>query len=695
MDIPFRADLLISIIAFSISLSVSLRKNREKQQTLLSLFSFLLAVIFLLKYLFAETSTHIWLRICLGLLIPLPLVNLFLISTFLKEENNFSIELYTIQYIFAPILIVGLSTPIFNSREFVWFIISFIMGMFFFTFTNLLYIGFKSENISLKRKIIFFAILGILSTLFVILSLKFRALIAYSVISTILIIIVLFYINESTTGGRLLDLRDFISRLMVIIIISVLISLIYWIFVILISNNPADMITNSLAVSISIALIFDRFRDYISALVSIYFTARTRDFLTRISHLKKEIPSIINSDQLLKKVIDEIYNTRKVYNCAIYVLSEDRTYYRLLHFSGKPVSERIDNINDHSLIDLVNQQRQVLIKEILEKRFVQESTTSEEIGTTSNIRDVLNSFTRHNITLILPIIVENETVYLLTINDMGPVDTLNAEEIGSLIELTEQISISLENLKVFERIKERDRLAALGEMAAGLAHEIRNPLGAIKGAAQYLNPSRLPQEEAEFLKIIIDETDRLNRVLTQFLDYSRPYQCDFSLVNLDEILKKIIRVFTADPDSRYSIEYKNSTPKTYVKIDIEQFKQVMINILKNAREAMPDGGNIVIRVNMQEQRGRKILSSVFLTDKGRNENVIIEVHDNGIGIDEKDLDKVFIPFFTTKKSGTGLGLAISKKIIEYQNGKLEIFSKKGTGTIVRITLPVSDSEGFR
>lgn len=695
MDIPFGSDLLISIIAFSISLSISFRKTKERGQPLLSLFSFLVAVIFLLKHVFVETSTHIWLRICLGLLVPLPLVNLFLISTFLKEENSLSVELYTIQYIFAPIFIVGLSTPIFNNREFVWFVVSYTTGMFSFTFLDLFYIGMRSEDPSLRRRIISFAGLGILSTLFAVLSIKFKTSILFSGASALFIILTLFYMNESISSGRLLDIQSFTSRILVILILSVLISLIYWIFVILIAQGPAEMILNSLAVSIAIALIFDRFREYITTFIGVYLTTRTKDFLARISRLKREISSIIDSEKLVRRVIDEIYTTRKVSNCAFYMLSEDRICYRLLYSSGRSVPERIDNINDHALIDLINQERRAMVKEILERRSVQETASLEGEGARSTLRDVISSFERHNITLIFPIIVENEVAYLLTINDMGLVDTLNAEEIGALLDLSEQISISLENLKVFERMKERDRLAALGEMAAGLAHEIRNPLGAIKGAAQYLNPANLPQEEAEFLKIIIDETDRLNRVLTQFLDYSRPYQGDFTVVNLDETIRQIIKILAVAPDDKYIIEYKNLCPEATVRVDIEHFKQVMINIMKNAREAMPGGGRIEIRVMREEEGGRRILSSAFLRGRTRNNSLLVEIQDHGIGIDEVDLNKVFIPFFTTKKSGTGLGLAISKKIIEYQNGKLEIFSQKGLGTTVRITLPALEAEKSR
>ncbi|MCX7945010.1 MAG: ATP-binding protein [Deltaproteobacteria bacterium] len=687
-----RSDLVIAIISFSLAVSISLRKERDKQHTLLSLFLFFAALIFLLKHLFYETSTHIWLRLCIGFLISIPLVLLFLISAFLRDENNLSIELYTIQYIFAPILIVGLSTPIFNNREFVWFSISYSLGMLSFIFFNLLYLGYKEENLSQKKRIIIFSLLGILLVTSSILALKINDSTFWIGINSVLILLFLYYITESVLNGKLLDLREFISKILILVIVSVLISILYWIFVVLITYKPIDMIVNSLAVSISIVLMFDGLRQLITSIISHYITARRRDFTTKIKKIRKEISSIIDAEKLLKRVVDEVFASQRVNNCAFFVLSEERTYYQVYYSLGQQVPERIDNILDHSLIEMLNEQKQIIVREIIEKRHTHDSTVLEEGGPQSKLRDVLNSLIRLNISIICPIFIDNEMHYLLTINDADVPEPINAEELGELIELCEQVAVSLQNLKIFERIKERDRLAAIGEMAAGLAHEIRNPLSAIKGAAQYLNPSNLPPEEAEFLKIIIEETDRLNKVLTQFLDYSRPYHAELSTLNLDSILKQIIKLFSSE---KYSIEYANLAQDAIVKIDAEQFKQVIINILKNAQEAMPDGGKIEIKVFNESHLGKRILSTVLLRERERLTKVFIEIKDRGVGIDEKDLKKVFIPFFTTKKSGTGLGLAISKKIIESHNGKLEIFSRLGEGTTVRIVLPSSQMESPR
>jgi signal transduction histidine kinase len=493
-------------------------------------------------------------------------------------------------------------------------------------------------------------------------------------------LLLLFYISESVINTKLLDFQEFVSKVLVLLVLSIVISVIYWIFVIIISNRPSDMILNSLAISISITLLFERLRLYVTNLISSYITARTKDFIARIQRLRKEISSIIDADALLKKVIDDIFASRKVNSCAFLVLSEDKTYYKNYYSLGPQVAEYIDSVLDHSLIEMINEQRQVIVKELLEKKYMQESNITEDGSFQTKTRDVLNSLSRLNITLLFPINIENEVYYLLAINDYGVSDSINAEDLGALIELSEQISVSLSNLKIFESIKERDRLAALGEMAAGLAHEIRNPLGAIKGAAQYLNPANLPQEEAEFLKIIIEETDRLNRVLTQFLDYSRPYQGESSVVNLDSVIKQIIKFYSSGSDLKYQIEYYNSASETLVKIDTEQFKQVLINIIKNAQESMPEGGKIEIKVSKEDRAGKNIFNTVFLREKNVVEKVIIEILDHGSGIDEKDISKVFIPFFTTKKTGSGIGLSLSRQMMRVQGGTISVHSVLGKGS---------------
>src|SRR5258708_724034 len=155
-----------------------------------------------------------------------------------------------------------------------------------------------------------------------------------------------------------------------------------------------------------------------------------------------------------------------------------------------------------------------------------------------------------------------------------------------------QGAITIENSRLYERMKERDRLAALGEMAAGLAHEIRNPLGAIKGAAQYLDPKTIPVEDAEFLSIIVEEVDRLDGIVRSFLDYSRPLKAAFQPTDVNDVVTRTARLVTdvaAQSKVRLSLELSDKLPQ--VNADADQLKQVFLNLMQNAVQAMPAGGD--------------------------------------------------------------------------------------------------------
>jgi signal transduction histidine kinase len=278
------------------------------------------------------------------------------------------------------------------------------------------------------------------------------------------------------------------------------------------------------------------------------------------------------------------------------------------------------------------------------------------------------------------------------------------DEIDLFRGVAAQMAITVQNSKLYERMKERDRLAALGEMAAGLAHEIRNPLGAIKGAAQLLQPATtepggltgvdgshgtVPSEAREFLGIIVEEANRLNRVVSQFLDYARPYRGEPQPLDVNEVVRKTAQLVTPPPLP--SSESNDGAPPPPVEVhlqladelpraraDAEQLRQVFLNLAINAVQAMPSGGKLTI--------------STALRKPGRRSMPMLEVRfrDTGVGIAAGDLKNLFIPFFTTKDKGTGLGLPISQRIIENHGGTIEVRSRIGVGSTFTVVLPVFD-----
>ncbi len=226
------------------------------------------------------------------------------------------------------------------------------------------------------------------------------------------------------------------------------------------------------------------------------------------------------------------------------------------------------------------------------------------------------------------------------------------------------VAISLYSL---DEEVEKEKSMLLEEMATGLAHEIRNPLGAIKGAAQYLkSETEFPQNQ-KLLDVIVEETDRLNGVMSQFLNYARPHSIDATNQDVNRIIARVVSlVKTAGLPENVVIEENLSAGLPAIKIDGEQMIQVILNMTLNGIEAMPDGG--VLRLTTAR------------IENDETKKIEITVSDTGSGIEEKDMGNIFKPFFTTKKKGTGLGLPVCQRIIKSHGGTIDLESVPGEGT---------------
>ena len=221
---------------------------------------------------------------------------------------------------------------------------------------------------------------------------------------------------------------------------------------------------------------------------------------------------------------------------------------------------------------------------------------------------------------------------------------------------------------------EREKALLLEKMAPVLAHEIRNPLGSIKGAAQVLRSEAESAEQRNLLDVITEEVDRLNRVVTQFLDYARPYQTDLQPRSINAVIEKVLTVVEANSiSSRIEIQWELHPHLPPVPMDQEQIHQVILNIVINAIEAMPDGGTLTVRT--------------FRIDSATGDAVGISIRDTGQGIRRETLKQIFTPFFTTKERGVGLGLAVCQRIIRNHGGRIRVKSIPGKGTIFYIRFP--------
>ena len=236
-----------------------------------------------------------------------------------------------------------------------------------------------------------------------------------------------------------------------------------------------------------------------------------------------------------------------------------------------------------------------------------------------------------------------------------------------------------------EDLKRADRLATMGTLAAGLAHEIRNPLGGIKGAAQLLRRALDPDSPfREYTDIMIREVDRVNKLIEQLLDLSRPLQLTLAPVNIHEILDDVL-LLESQAGGEAAIIRKIFDPSLPpIRGDRAQLTQVFLNLLKNAFQAMDGRGCVTVTTRLE--------TDYHVRDRGtgRNRFIWVEISDDGRGIKEEDLAHIFSPFFSTKNTGTGLGLAICYNIIKEHGGTIRVESIEGKGTTFKVSLLVAD-----
>lgn len=250
------------------------------------------------------------------------------------------------------------------------------------------------------------------------------------------------------------------------------------------------------------------------------------------------------------------------------------------------------------------------------------------------------------------------------------------------------IVISLKDISGLKPLQEErlrgERLAFIGALAAGVAHEVRNPLGGIKGAIQLLSRRLAGNEEMlEYTKVATDEVERIDRVLDELLHFTKPRVYRFKPLNIHMILDRMIKLLSIMAEGRGIVFVKSYDPSIpYINGYEDGLSQVFLNIIKNAIEAIEGEGRIDIVT--------KVIPDFSLRgEKGIKKMVCIEVSDTGKGIDEDELSIITTPFYTTKEKGTGLGLSLSLKIIDEHNGHMKIESERGKGTRVSVLLPLT------
>ena len=400
------------------------------------------------------------------------------------------------------------------------------------------------------------------------------------------------------------------------------------------------------------------------------------DHNIEVREFNKSLKLIADKDLLQKYIVSKIQYVAEANEVYFYLLNNELNRFFLF---GKPLEKREMSFafKDKLIFWLSSNETYLEIK--------------KRVG-------ILNFFTEKErlllqelkIELIFPLKVMNQLRGMVFISGKADGTDYTLDEKDILANLLDQASFALENVSLNQQQRERisnmyraDRLSIMGELAAGAAHEIRNPLTSIRSTIQFFMKDFKKPEQKELAAGLIEEVDRINEILQGLLSFARPNSPKPEKINIELLIEQVIHLLrTTAKKKRIKIDFQYHAGVKDIFADPGQLKQVFINIILNGIQAIEGSG--LVRIVVEEMEHNSEINEFTSND------LYIIVSDNGSGISKEKLDLIFDPFYTTREEGTGLGLSISYGIINKHGGDIKIESEEGAGTVVTITLPYTN-----
>jgi len=305
----------------------------------------------------------------------------------------------------------------------------------------------------------------------------------------------------------------------------------------------------------------------------------------------------------------------------------------------------------------------------LTRRYLEQERQDTGAVAGRRIEKTLREFDRLDLQLVAPFYLRDRMGGWIALGGEVPERSLTAEVAGEFMLVANQAAAALNRIEAMDMMRRKAALAAVGELAAGLAHEVRNPVAAIRGAAQAMGPSATKEQRREMLEVIEEETERLGRVVGEFLGYARPGSPRREAVDLAVLIRRVGQSLEL-AGKKLQIELYENGPIAPALGDPDQLRRVFENLMRNAWEAAGDGGRL-----------RVDLSNV------KNRRVAVRLEDNGPGIPATEIPGLFKPFYTAKPGGTGLGLALVHRIVEAHQGEISVEGRPGIGAAFTVILP--------
>ena len=702
MDVLAVSALLASLVTLAIGLSVLLRDRTRRTYTSFAAFAFMVAAWHLCNFVVMATEEPLaeWLALWPAATIPPTALRFF--REFLAEPSIGGkrrpprVTLFWTIIAYLALIYSAIFQPIHTET---WFQVPFAVYVFAGLYRCVydLYVQYRATVTRVERTRIRYLMLGgFVATTLALTDVLPSFDTAWPAIGNVLTILYLYFLSQTLFRYRLLDLNELVGKMAVLGTLVVLLWAVYGLLLAWVGGGQEGLfLLNALVASFVILILFEPVRNRLENVVNRWLVRQRHELRGRLHGLRRELANVVDVGEMVRRIVAALEESRRVTHASVYLIDADGAGYDRAGTYGTAPTERLDAAARRAFLDRLREG--YLDSETLKReRHDIEAGASEPSGTTKEEIEQLQAvLDEMQTSLAVPILGSPDAEHgpwllgILAVRDERMEGAFDLDDIDMFRQLAAQAARTIESTQVYERVKERDRLAAIGEMAAGLAHEIRNPLGAIKGAAQLLvGPDGKPIESAdtaEFLTIIVEEVDRLNQVVTQFLQYARPDRggrAQHARVDVDDVIRKsaqLLETSAAEAAVELDVELAGDVPPVWG--SPEQLHQVFLNLGLNAVQAMETGGRLAI-TSARRRRSRL----------GYGSFAEIRFRDSGVGIPSDRIRNLFIPFYTTKARGSGLGLAICERIVNQHGGAIEVRSEPGRGSTFSVILPALVAE---
>jgi two-component system sensor histidine kinase HydH len=691
-DLRTRTVLVCGAMALAVAAATLLRGRVRRAQLFFSAFAAAMGLWYLTQSAYGFFRADIWQRFTAMLAVLLPQFALHLFEAMVPHEVGTRPRLLRVAHALAVPALALVLSPEHASRPARIAVFVYVFTLVISGLVTLGQRGKRSPSRATQRRVRLVVLTGSLAGLASIVDFAWFIDVPLPPVAAAASVVFLFVLSQAVSQERVLDAYEMLGRLFVATALASLLAAIFYALISM-SGGFNTIYLSAVLAAIVILLVFDPLRQRVEEQIQRLLFRERFELETAVAGARARLAHTLEIAELGSIVTEALERSRRLTSAGLYIRDPEGSGFDRVASLAERVPERLDASTARALLDRLERgavSLEELDRETRDRRARGEPVGDAELSVLASA-EVLGPLARG---FAFGVFGERrELVGVLVVVDDRVRDAFSPEDVAVLTGLAQQVGVVIENSNHYAQLKERDRLAMIGQMAAGLAHEIRNPLGAIKGAAQLLSDPPADEGEAaasnEFLGIILEEVDRLDRVVGSVLDLARPSSSSVVPVDVNAVVRRTLQVLSAERSSEelvVEVVLDPSLPR--VAIDAEQLRQVVMNLFRNAAQAMRGRGRITVSSRVRFGRGTR---PGVRQKKGEAEETWVEltVADNGPGMSKTMLEKIFLPFFTTREKGTGLGLAISQRIAQAAGGRLEVRSYEGKGSAFTMIVPAA------